>query len=96
MNIINRGTGYMPDGTRVYIEDWTCEYQNHYVTVAYPISKATLHGSFSPNTGEKFRYGINFDTFNDAADCADALMRGEKTLADYCERLERREYAVCV
>ena len=94
MNIVIRGI--MPDGTSIQIEDWTCEFPNHYVTAAYPISKVTLPGAFSPSEGQRFRYGINFESLYDASECAGSLMSGKKKLADYGDCLERREYIKCV
>ena len=98
MNVIYRGTGYMPDGTRLYIEDWTPEkcFYHPYVVAAFPISKQTLPGTWSPDFGRKFRYGMTFETFKEAAECADKLMHGEATLIDYADCIERPEYAVCV
>ena len=98
MNIIRRGSGYLPDGTVIYIEDWTPNgYTYHpYIVAAFPVSKVTLPGTGSPDAGRKFRYGITFETFYEAADCADSLMRGETKLGDYAEHLERAEYAQCV
>lgn len=98
MNIIRRGTGFLPDGTVIYIEDWSCDMLRFspYVVAAFPVSKVTLPGTWSPDAGRKFRYGMNFETFHEAADCADKLMHGEAKLGDYTEHLERAEYAQCV
>ena len=98
MNFIRRGTGYLSDGTAIYIEDWTADniMYRPYIVAAFPVSKATLPGTWSPDAGRKFRYGMMFDTFREAAECADKLMRGEAKLSDYADRLERKEYAQCV
>jgi hypothetical protein len=98
MNIIRRSSGYLPDGTTIYIEDWTpdkIEY-HPYVVAAFPVSKVTLPGTWSPDAGRKFRYGMTFETFREAAECADRLTRGEAKLGDYADHLERAEYAQCV
>lgn len=98
MNIIRWGTGYLHDGTAIYIEDWTPDKFPHrpYVVAAFPVSKVTLPGTWSPDAGRKFRYGMTFETFLEAAECADKLMRGEAQLSDYAHCLERAEYAQCV
>ena len=98
MNIIRRGTGYLSDGTAIYIEDWTPDkvWHNPYIVAAFPVSKVTLPGTWSPDAGRKFRYGMMFETFYEAADCADRLMCGKAKLSDYAEYLERKEYAQCV
>ena len=98
MNIIRRGTGYLLDGTAIYIEDWTPDKFPHkpYVVAAFPISKVTLPGTWSPDAGRKFRYGMTFESFHEAAECADNLMTGKTKLSDYANSLERAEYAQCV
>lgn len=98
MNIIRRGTGYLHDGTAIYIEDRTLDslLYHPYVVAAFPVSKVTLPGTWSPDAGRKFRYGMTFETFREAAECADKLMRGEAQLSDYADCLERAEYAQCV
>ena len=62
MNVIRTGTGYMPDGTPVYIEDWTVDFKgtdvNPYIVAAFPVSTFTMPGKWSPNAGEKFRYAM--------------------------------------
>lgn len=99
MNIIERGTGYLPDGTKIYIEDWTADYKSidrHFTVAAFPVSLRTLPGTWSPDAGRKFRYGMTFGSFQEAAACADALIHGEKKLADFADHLERPEYLACV
>ena len=100
MNIIRTGTGYMQDGTAIYIEDWTVDLKGTdappYVVAAFPVSTYTLPGAWSPNAGQKFRYGIKFETFRQAKECADNLIHGYKKLSDYADHLERPEYARCV
>jgi hypothetical protein len=44
----------------------------------------------------KFRYGMMFQMFKEADECAHKLMRGEAELKDYAHCLERDEYAQCV
>lgn len=98
MNVIHRGTGYLADGTAIYIEDWTPDKiaYHPYIVAAFPVSKVTLPGTWSPNAGRKFRYGMTFETFCEAAECIDKLMRGEAELKDYAHCLERDEYVQCV
>lgn len=98
MNIIRTGSGYLSDGTAIYIEDWTTDNLGYcpYIVAAFPVSKVTLPGTWSPDAGRKFRYGMMFQTFKEADECAHRLMRGEAELKDYAHCLERDEYAQCV
>ena len=100
MEVIRTGTGYMSDGTPVYIEDWTVDFKgtdvNPYIVAAFPVSTFTMPGKWSPNAGEKFRYAMHFETFAQAKNCVDNLMHGYKKLEDYADHLDRPEYVRCV
>jgi len=96
MEIIYQGT--LPDGSHLTVEDWRKDYPGifNFMTVAYPRSKWTIERAFAPNAGETFRCGLWMETEEEARETARLLESGEKTLADYFEKFERRDYLPCV
>lgn len=89
----------MPDGTDIQIEDWHefYEYMPPCDTVAaYPISKASLPGSFTPCRGERFRAQFTFPSAEDTMAAYSALKAGTKTLKDYADHLWIKSHADCL
>lgn len=97
MNIHDKGT--MPDGTAIQIENWHANYDfiaPNSMIAAYPISKYTHAGGFSPKAGEPYRFAFCFKTEADAERAFKALLAGKKTLKDYADRLDNPKYANCL
>ena len=92
--------GAMPDGTVVQIEDWSEVYPNIYpqasMLAAYPVSKWSISGAFAPKAGEQFRAGFDFHDCHACAQAFEDLTTGAKTLADFVDCLERREYRAAI
>ena len=92
--------GSMPDGTAIQIEDWSEVYPDIYpqasTLAAYPISKWSIPGMFAPKAGEQFRAGFDFPDCCACAQAFEDLTSGEKTLADFLDHLERREYRAAI
>lgn len=95
-----RCTGSMPDGTAIQIEDWSEVYPDIYpqdsTLAAYPISKWSIPGAFAPKAGEQFRAGFDFPDCRACKKAFEELSSGKKTLADFVEHLERREYRAAI
>lgn len=93
-------TGKLPDGVEIMIEDWSMNYPGIYasesVVAAYPISKYTLPGAFSPKAGETFRAEFDFDSAKQAEEAFNSLVNGEKQLTDYIDRLRYPHRAPCL
>ena len=97
MKIIKNGT--MPDNTTIHIENWNEKYdfipQSSNI-VAYPKSKMTLYGDFAPKAGEIYRFQFNFKDAAETETAFNALLKGEKMLADYKDKLYNPQYAACI
>jgi hypothetical protein len=97
MKVIKEGV--MPDGTEIQIENWNETYTfmpPSDTIAAYAKSKATIDGDFAPKAGELYRFQF---TFKDAAETEavfNALINGEKVLADYKANLYHKHFAVCI
>ena len=93
-------TGKLPDGAAIKIEDWSMNYPEIYasesVVAAYPTSKYTLPGAFSPKAGETFRAEFDFDSAEQAEEAFNLLANGEKQLTDYIDRLYFPRHAPCL
>lgn len=82
------------------IEDWSkgnqsaCPYGN--VLVAYPESKASLNGTFSPKRGEKFRCAFDFPNHELALDAAETIAFREGELSWFTQYLDRKDYLPCL
>ena len=97
MKVISKAT--MPNGTAIQIEDWHENYSHmpYADTVAaYPISKVSLPGSFSPKGNEVFRAQFNFKTTEEAQNAYSQLVAGTKTLTDYAANLWYPQHAACL
>lgn len=92
--------GIMPDGTAIQIEDWSGVYPDIYLQAstlaAYPVSKWSIPGAFAPKAGEQFRAGFDFRDCRVCAQAFEDLSSGAKTLADFVDCLERREYRAAI
>lgn len=92
--------GMTPDGTAIQIEDWSEVYPDIYpqasTLAAYPVSKWSIPGSFAPKAGEQFRAGFDFPDCHACAQAFEDLTAGAKTLADFVDCLERREYRAAI
>ena len=87
MIIIEKAT--TPDGSVIQIEDWHKNYKfipPRSSIGAYAKSKKTKPGAFSPNKNEMYRFGISFDSADEAQAAFDELIDGTKTLKDYASR----------
>lgn len=97
MKVLNKTI--LSDGTKIQVEDWskdwTC-YSYGETLAAYPESKVTLEGSFSPNFRESFRCQFNFKSHEQALQAYNELLEGVKVLSDFSEFLKYPEYAVCI
>lgn len=93
-------TGVMPDGTAIQIEDWSDVYPDIYpqasTLAAYPVSKWSISGAFAPKAGEKFRAGFDFPDCRICEQAFEELSSGMKTLVDFVDCLERREYRAAI
>lgn len=92
-------TSIMPNGTDIQIEEWNETYD--FVPfasnlVAYPISKASHSGTWSPKGNEKFRCSFQFKSSNEAKTAYENLKTGKKQLVDYLENLENKKYSDCI
>jgi hypothetical protein len=98
MKVIERAT--MPNGTAIQIENWNEDYPNVFAScstlAAYPISKASHKGSFSPKHNQKFRAQFDFTSYDEAKQALDSLVSGKNLLADYASHLDSQEYADCI
>lgn len=97
MQVIKRAV--MPDGTKIQIEDWHDNYSfiaRRGTVAAYPVSKATIPGSFEPSAGVKFRVSFDFDHESDAEQAFNKLVSGEAQLRDFIERMNNPKHAPCL
>ena len=79
----------MKDGTKIRIEDWSDDYsfRNPFDTiVAYPICKRTV-GNFIKE-GKSFRLELVFSNKEESEEAYKNLIKGDKTFADYIEKIE--------
>lgn len=96
-SVTMRGT--LPDGTILIVEDWHEVYpglSEPYNVVAYPVSRHSLPGAFSPKAGETFRCAFSFPTMKAAETVFNALSSGKAALENYVEYLEEPKYKPCV
>jgi hypothetical protein len=88
--------GAMPDGTKVYIEDWSEDYPGTLAPKAtigaYPKAKVSFPGAFSPKGNERFRAQLDFGSEDEAREAFSRLCAGEAVLADYGDKLWNRKY----
>ena len=97
MKIIKKGV--MPDGTEIQLENWNIDYEFNpafSIIAAYAKSKMTLDGPFAPKAGELRRFEFNFKDAAETEMVFNALSSGEKTLADYKDKLYHPKYADCI
>ena len=96
-SVTMRGT--MPDGASLIIEDWSAVYPGlsmPFNVVAYPVSRYSLPGEFSPKSGEVFRCAFSFPTMQAAETVYNALSSSKATLENYVDFLEEPKYKPCV
>jgi hypothetical protein len=93
-------TNKLPDGTVILIENWNEDYSSVFpangTIAAYPISKYTIPGAFSPKAGEIFRAQFDFDSAEQTGEAFNSLVNGEKQLTDYIDRLYYPRHAPCL
>lgn len=97
MKILQKGT--MPNGTKIQIEDWSKDYNFKFYSstlASYPISKTNHKGSFAPKEGKLYRFAFDFKTEEEAKNAFNSLIKGNKSLLDYKEYLNRKEYINCI
>ncbi len=89
----------MPNGTLIQIEDW---HKSHSfipcggILAAYPKSKVSHKGAFSPKGNEIYRFSFSFSSKEEAKKAFDILLAGSKALSDFKANLIRPEYADCI
>jgi len=91
--------GIMKNGTAIQIEEWNENYNfmPYANTIAsYPKSKTSHQGSYSPRSNETYRFDFSFESQEEAKNAFNELAAGNKTLADFKERLLKIEYADCL
>lgn len=84
MKILDKGK--MINNTVIQIEDWSEDYKfmpYGSIIAAYPISKHSLDGQFSPKRGRSFRFQIDFNSYEEAKEVFNKLVTGKKSLTDY-------------
>lgn len=98
MEIIIKGS--MQDETSIQIEDWSKDYSfMPYGSMigAYPISKQTLKGNFSPELGRAFRFQLDFESHEEAQKAFDNLVNGNSKLIDYQDNFSgKQEELICI
>lgn len=80
----------MKDGTKIQIEDWSNDYTCFSPSsslAAYPISKNTVPGCFSPRVGETFRVEFQFNNAKQCKEAFDYLASDKKLLHDYKDNM---------
>ena len=91
----------------IQIEDWSKDYScfSYANTLAaYPKSKNSCRGAFSPKVGERFRAEFEFDNAEECKQAFIDLQSGKTMLKDYVEKMrlpvcskeERQEYYKCL
>lgn len=83
MKVVKRDL--MPNGTKIQIEDWNKEYsfKNKNSTIgAYPISKHSLEGQFSPKRNRSFRFTMELENEKETQNIFNKLIAGEIGLLD--------------
>lgn len=86
----------------VQIEDWSDTLSSHsYASTvgAYPISVCDIQqspGRCYPAKGKSFRCAMDFPNSMMAKEAFEELVAGTKTLFDFREYLENKEYAACL
>ena len=86
----------MKDGTMIRIEDWSEDYpfcKPFDTVVAYPICKRTV-GNFVEE-GKSFRLELVFRNKEESEKAYKNLIKGDKTFADYIEKIEPK-YRKCI
>ena len=88
MKIIEKAE--MKEGTKIQIKDWSGDYTCYSPSdtlAAYPISKNSVPGPFSPKIGETFRSQFNFDNAKQCKEAFDCLVSEKKSLYDYKDKM---------
>ena len=92
LKIVRRGE--MPDGSGVQIEDWASVYTSHSyadTVAAYPTATRDSTELYPwPQRGKSFRLSLQFKNEQEAAQCFEALVSGEKKLADFADNFDRK------
>lgn len=90
MKLIKEGT--MPNGTKIYLEDWHDSYPSIFpandCVAAYPIAKESRlrYNSYCyPHIGQPFRLHFHLDSASAAEQAFQALQSGEKSFKDFAE-----------
>ena len=97
MKVIDKAI--MPNGTHIQIEDWSEDYSFHSYAdtlAAYPKSKVSHPGAFSPKGNETFRAGFNFNSEDETRKAFDLLAQGKAELADYKANMRDKKYIDCI
>ena len=100
MKILEKGL--MPNEVSIQIEDWSKDYSfmSYGSTIAaYPKSKQTLEGSFSPNVNEKFRFQLEFNNYEEAQEAYYQLINGKSGLINYVKNFNykgKKEILSCI
>lgn len=91
--------GKMPNGVAIQIEDWSeiySFYPEASTLAAYPTSKKSHPGAYSPKGNEMFRADFNFPSAEETVLAFEQLVAGDKTLSDFVPQMTRKEYADCL
>lgn len=91
--------GAMPCGTKIQIENWHDDYRffaPKSTLAAYPKSKISMDGEFSPKRNRKFRVSFNFDNEEETKQAYKELETGNKQLIDFKDHINNPEKIECI
>lgn len=97
MKVLTKGITL--NGVAIQIEEWSEDYSfmpYGNTIAAYPKSKTSHEGSYSPKANEKYRFAFNFNSYEETQNAYKALVNGNKDISDYKSFLSEKRYQDCI